>query len=161
VNKIAVSKIAVLLCLFLIAAGAFGSCKSVTTTENTTLLTTGTGSTTIINSTPSQIQEMAVSRDQALALASQFVPSSVILQADISVTLGTSLSPNDVWSVMFYGLQVTRDELLAFGWSDSELSGLGSLPTTGFIDIGIDSETGAVLYTTFVGALLPPPSAVS
>lgn len=155
-----VSAIIAILCLFLLSAIAFASCGSITTTEKITVLTTETVSTM---STSTQTIEPAISRDQALAIASQFVPTSSILQATISVTLAVGLPPDDFWQIE-YNLAVnhayaTYAQLTPLGWSDSELSNIDGAPGYGAIGVNIDAETGGVLRKNagIVQLATPPP----
>ena len=90
-------------------------------------------------------QVTAVSRDQALGIASQCLPASVLLQSSITVELG-STSTQTFWQVAFEGFDTTRDALTAFGWGAADLQpGLSEYHVA---TINVDSITGTILLKT-------------
>jgi hypothetical protein len=97
-----------------------------------------------------------VSRDQALGIACQCFPASVILQSKITVTLWPKRNLNNpVWQISLTGFNTTRDALLEFGWSASLLT-LGD-PGYHFALINVDAETGAILDKSVAAFLLAQP----
>ena len=141
----------------LLAIAVFGSCESTVTTEKFTILATETITTTI----PTQTIMTAISREQAIALAAVEFPSSVILQSKITVQLLTSVNsgPDYLWDVSFDDFTITRDALIAFGWSVSDShTSLLNYSEYHVADVNIDSQTGVIVWKgANAWRLYPPP----
>lgn len=107
--------------------------------------------------TPSDT-ETAMSRDQALAIASRFVPNSSLTTAKFYAEFHPELSSDGVWEVEVYNLSISQEEMFALGWANSELSNTGTNPPVYFsISVNIDGVTGAVLRKSAGGIWLGPP----
>jgi hypothetical protein len=160
-----------LLCLNSLVAIGFGSCKSITTTEKVTISVTETITAT---SSPTQTIQTSISRDQAIAIASQYLPSDSLRQSQINAQLDlrTEVSPQQVpttnlpysWIVSFDGFSTSRSELSSFGWKDENHTAFPDFPGKmyRFAAVNVDAYSGSVLFKE-VSVLEEPlaPSTVS
>jgi hypothetical protein len=104
-----------------------------------------------------------VSREQAIAIAGTQFPSGVILLS----TITAQITPNDIsgtsgsnylWDVAFDDFTITRDALVAFGWSLSDSNTwLLNYSEYRVADIYVDSQTGAIVRKVAAFVRIGPP----
>ena len=94
-------------------------------------------------------ETMHISRNQAIAIASNQIPPDSLSQAEVNVYFDSEPGMNGSWVVYFQHLHKTRTELEEFGWQEGSDTSFGDLPDD--LDeyygamIYIDVETGDVL----------------
>jgi len=88
----------------------------------------------------------AVSEDQAFAIAKQYVPASVLYAPNIVTVLSISQpESHGFWSTFFDGLNITKQELIDFGWREDATTSFGETESYSQIQIRIDAQTGVVV----------------
>lgn len=116
--------------------------SSVSTTQNATSIAM---STTLVSLSPTY--NPVISKEQAIAIASPYLPTNIILQSKITVQMEFNQFSTHVWQVSFEGFSATQDELIAAGWEASNYTIFpdypGSLYHFAYFNIGAD--TGKLL----------------
>jgi hypothetical protein len=133
----------------------FGSCESTVKTENITFSAT---EIVTITSPYTQAVEIPISRDQAVAIASQYLPPDSLRQSRITAELGlrTEISSPKIpaitlpysWIVSFVGFSTSRSELASFGWKDENQTYFPDFSGKmyRFAAVNVDANTGEVLF---------------
>ena len=136
--------------LFLLCACS-SQLETVTSTVTNTTLLTRTTTLTVISVVPSTPVTLlypvpAVSEDQAFAIAKQYVPASVLYAPNIVTVLSISQpKSHGFWSTFFDGLNITKQELIDFGWREDATTSFGETESYSQIQIRIDAQTGEVV----------------
>ncbi len=94
----------------------------------------------------SDISEDTISEDQAFAIAKQYVPASVLYAPNIITVLSISQpESHGFWSTFFDDLNITKQELIDFGWREDATTSSGETEPYSRIQIRIDAQTGEVV----------------
>ena len=83
-----------------------------------------------------------ITRDEALAFASTFLPASVVAAADIESGRGWARTGEPIWYVSFWDINIDKSAIL-YDESDIETHSFG--PYT-FVQVNIDASNG-ILYS--------------
>jgi len=88
--------------------------------------------------------QKTITKQEAITIASRFLPPDVVARAEISAKLEPAIGPNGAWQVVFDNLNppVTRD---ALGWVASHDVLLGPEDSYVTVLINVDAVTGHVL----------------
>ena len=95
----------------------------------------------------------AVSRDQALAVASQFLPQEVLLQSIVQVSI-TYIAAGTFWEVDFGNFNTTRQVLIDFGRDTTSIKDVNSQIRWAYFYI--DMQTGKVFQKVAGYVILGP-----
>lgn len=109
--------------------------------------------------------EFNVSSSEAIDIAFSKVPPGYHSQAELSIYFDETLGEHGIWMVYLGHLDITKDELIEFGWQQDEVITFGSpLPHTnkyGGVLLYIDVITGEILRQNalwlWLGPRTPPP----
>ena len=135
-----------------------------------TITTTVTAALTRTNDTPAtRTIETAVSRDKAIAIASQYLTLTLIQQSEVSIQLGersrlpAQTAPQYVWQVSFSGFSASRDELISAGWQEDGRTIFPDYPGAEYkyAYFNIDAGSGRLLIkaVSVLPGTPPPPDA--
>ena len=136
------TSIASLPVLFLLA----GSC-STKQTETATVTITTTALNSVIQTATVTLPGTSISSEQAFAIAKQNVPSSV-LNASIQVTFFafSHQYPDGYWVTVFSNLNITKEELINFGWKQDAITTFGDTSTYYTLQIALNPKNGEVIF---------------
>jgi hypothetical protein len=126
----------------LASACATSTSSSVSTPQNTTSI-----ATSLAPVSSSQNYSPAISKEQAIAIASPYLPVKIILQSKITVQLEFNQFSTYVWQVSFEGFSATQEELTTAGWESSHYTVFPDYPGSlyHFAYFNIDADTGKLL----------------
>ena len=88
--------------------------------------------------------QQMITKDEAMAIASRFLPPEVIVRAEINAKLVPAIGPHGAWQIIFDNLNppVTRD---ALGWQESHDVLLSPEDSYKTVLINVDAKTGDIL----------------
>ena len=128
-------------------SGSFAGGSTFEFSQNTKVsnYTTSLASAAPVNSSQTYIP--VISKEQAIAIASPYLPAKIILQSKVSVQFEFNQFSAQVWQVSFEGFSATQDELTAAGWEASHYTIFPDYPGSlyHFAYFNIAADTGKLL----------------